>query len=125
MKLAICAQGEGLNAKTDLRFGRSSYFVLVDPEHETVLESICNENAASPGGAGPQSVQLLSAHDVGAVVTGNVGPKAEQALQAAGIAIYGGVQDTVGDAIRKFKKGALKPVSGATVPGHSGTQKDG
>jgi len=123
LKIAICAQGKGLNAKTDRRFGRSPYFVLVDPDHETVFESIRNENADAPGGAGPQSAQLLSEHDVGAVITGNVGPKAKQALQAAGIVIYTGVQDTVGDTIKEFMKGVLKPLSGATVPGHSGIQK--
>ncbi len=123
MKLAVCAQGEGLEAQTDLRFGRCSCFVLVDPEEDTVIASISNENAEAAGGAGPQSARLLSNHEVDAVVVGNVGPKAEQALQAAGIAVYTGIEGTVGDTVRKFKEGGLKPLSGASVPFHSGNRR--
>ncbi len=123
MKLAVCAQGEGLNAKTDQRFGRCPYFVLVDPEKQNVLQTIRIDNADSPGGAGPQSAQLLSDHEVDAVITGNVGPKAEQALSAAGIMIYSGMEGTVGDAIQKFKANSLQTVSGATILEHSGFKK--
>ncbi len=123
MKIAVCAQGEGLNAQKDQRFGRSPYFVLVDTESEAVIESIRNENVSASGGAGPQSAQLLSNRGVEAAITGNVGPKAEQALQLAGIKVYTGAGGTVDETIRKFKEGALKPVSGATVPGHFGTRK--
>ncbi len=123
MKIAVCAQDEGLNAQTDQRFGRCPYFVLVNPENETAFESVRNENANASGGAGPQSAQLLSNCGVEAVITGNVGPKAEQALQAAGIKIYSGTGGTVGENIRKFREGSLKTVSSATVPGHSGLKK--
>ncbi len=123
MILAVCAQGEGLSAKTDQRFGRCPYFVLVDPEKQNVLRSIRNDNADAPGGAGPQSARLLSEHGVEAVITGNVGPKAEQALSAAGIMIYSGMEGTVGEAIQNFKADSLQIVSGATVPEHSGFKR--
>lgn len=123
MKLAVCAQGEGLEAQTDLRFGRCSYFVLVDPEEDIVIASISNENADAAGGAGPQSARLLSSHDVDAVVVGNVGPKAGQALQAAGIAVYTGIEGKVEDTVRKYREVGLKPLSGASVPSHPGNRR--
>lgn len=123
LKVAVCAQDEGLNAQSDERFGRCPYFVLVDLENEAVHESIRNENVSLFSGAGPQSAQLLSDHDIEAVITGHVGPKAQQALQKAGIKIYIGTGGTVGDNIKEFKEGSLKTASSPTVPGHSGLKQ--
>jgi len=120
MKLAVCAGGEGLNAKVDQRFGRCLYFVVVDSESGEVLESIRNENAAAAGGAGPQSAQSLADCGVQAVATGNVGPNAAKALKAAKIKIYSGVEGTVSTTLQKFEEGRLSLVSEATAPSHSG-----
>ncbi len=49
MKLAICAQGEGFQGQVDQRFGRCSYFVMVDTEKEEVIESVKNTNANAAG----------------------------------------------------------------------------
>jgi len=123
VKLAISAQGEGLNAQTDQRFGRCPYFVLVDSESGELLESVRNESAGAAGGAGPQSAQLLSHRGVEAVLTGNVGPKAAHALKAGRIKIYTGVEGSVGAAVQKFNENKLIAVSEATTSAHSGMQK--
>lgn len=49
LKLAICAQGEGFQGQVDQRFGRCSYFVMVDTEKEEVIESVKNTNANAAG----------------------------------------------------------------------------
>ncbi len=123
MKLAICAKGEGLKAEVDQRFGRCPFFVVVDPEKKEVVESLSNENAEAAGGAGPQAAQLLAGRGVEAVVLGNVGPNAIEALKAARIEVYSGVTGTVEDTLRKFLEGNLKLVAEATVSSHSGMRK--
>ena len=77
-----CAGGKGLDAPVDQRFGRCAYFVFIDSEQLTHLESGTNGNAAAAGGAGPQSVRILADREVEAVLLGNVGPNAAAALQA-------------------------------------------
>ena len=123
MKLAICAKGEGLKAEVDPRFGRCPYFVVVDTEKKEVVESLINRNAKAAGGAGPQAAQLLAGRDIEAVVLGNIGPKAVEALRVANIKAYSGVAGTVEDAVDKFLEGSLKQVAEATVSSHSGMRK--
>ncbi len=123
MKLAICAKNEGLNAEVDQRFGRCPCFVVVDTEKSEVIESISNINAEAAGGAGPQAAQLLAGRNIEAVVLGNVGPNAIEALKAARVKVYSGVTGTVEDTLKKFLEGSLKLVAEATVSSHSGMQK--
>ncbi|MGM0653394.1 MAG: NifB/NifX family molybdenum-iron cluster-binding protein [Bacillota bacterium] len=123
MKLAVCAKGEGLKAEVDQRFGRCPFFVVVDTEKSEVIESISNENAQAAGGAGPQAAQLLAGRNVEAVVLGNVGPNAIEALKAAKVKVYSGVTGTVEDTLKKFLEGSLKLVAEANVSSHSGMQE--
>jgi predicted Fe-Mo cluster-binding NifX family protein len=123
MKLAICARGEGLEAQVDQRFGRCACFMIVDTQSGEALEMLRNESAGASGGAGPQSAQLLSQHDVEAVVLGNVGPNAAVALNAAGIEIYTGIEGTVQQTLQKFQEGKLQMIAEATVSPHFGMNK--
>ena len=120
MKLAVSAREKGLNAETDQRFGRCPYYVVVDPDSGEEIASIVNPNANSAGGAGPQSAQLLSEHGIDAVATGNVGPNAVEALNAAKIMIFTGIESTVGKTVDKFKEEKLTRVSEPTAGPHSG-----
>ena len=120
MKLAVCAQGEGLSAEVDQRFGRCPFFVIVDPEKGELIDSVSNGSAEASGGAGPQAAQLLSGLGVGAVALGNVGPNAATALAAAKIKIYSGIEGTVETTMQKFNKGRMSMISDATVSPHSG-----
>ena len=125
MKLAICARGEGLDAQVDQRFGRCACFMIVDTESGEAVETLRNESAGASGGAGPQSAQMLSQHDVEAVVLGNVGPNAATALNAAGIDIYTGIEGTVRETLQKFREGKLPAVAEATVSPHFGMRGEG
>jgi len=88
------------------------------------FEAIDNANARSAGGAGIKSGQLVSEKGVKAVLTGNVGPNAFQALNAANIDVITGVSGLVKDAITKYKNGELKPLSGPSVGSHFGMKGD-
>ncbi len=120
MKLAVCAQGEGLEAQVDQRFGRCPYFVIVDAETGELVKSMPNGGMTAAGGAGPQGARQLSQEGVEAVALGHVGPNAAAALEAAGISIYGGVEGTVAQTWEQFREGKLPAIKEATVDSHHG-----
>jgi len=119
MKICITSQGNNLESEVDPRFGRCSYFIIVDPE-TLEFETVSNINAQAGGGAGIQSGQLVSEQDIKAVLTGNVGPNAFQTLKASKVDIITGVTGKVIDAITKYIKGDFNPISSATVESHFG-----
>ncbi len=102
MKICITSSGNSLESQTDQRFGRCGYFIIWDDTNNT-FEAIANPNIDAGSGAGIQSAQLVVAKKVSAVITGQVGPKAEQVLQAAKLQIITGESGSVKDAIEKYK----------------------
>ncbi len=123
MKLAICAQGGELSSAVDQRFGRCPYFVILDTESKEVIKSIPNSAAGASGGAGTQTARLLFSEKVDAVAVGNVGPNAANALNAAGIKIYSGINGTVEEALDLYLDGKLSSSPGATVDSHHGSKQ--
>ena len=114
MKICVTSEGNNLDSKVDPRFGRCQYFVFVDTD-TSKFEAVQNPNIESMGGAGVQSGQLVAEKKVKAVLTGNVGPNAFQTLQASGVDVSTGISGTVNDALKKYKKGELKPTQGPSV----------
>lgn len=107
MKICITSEGNSLDSKIDPRFGRCQYFIIVE-ENGSQFEAIQNPNVEAMGGVGIQSAQLLASKQVRAVLTGNIGPNALQALQSAGINVFTGVSGTVEEAIGRYRKGEFK-----------------
>jgi len=117
MKIAITATGPDMDSPVDNRFGRCSYFVIVDTD-TMANEAIENKSAEAMGGAGVQSSQLVINQGVAAVVTGNCGPNAFSILNAANIKVYTGASGKVSDAVRAFKSDSLKVADGPnSTPG--------
>ena len=119
MRIAVTAQGTDLDSAIDPRFGRCRSFVIADSDSDE-FEAFSNDGVMASGGAGTQSAQFLANKGVDAVITGNVGPNAARALEAAGIEVYSTAAGTVRDALQAFKAGKLSAVSGATVDSHHG-----
>lgn len=108
MKIAISAEGPTLQDVVDPRFGRAAGFVIYDTETKA-FEYIDNGAAqAAAQGAGLMAVETVVEAGVKVVLSGYIGPKALEALQAVGL---GTVQDmdnrTVGDVIDEFEAGRL------------------
>jgi predicted Fe-Mo cluster-binding NifX family protein len=83
----------------DPRFGRAAAFVILDTA-SGATEVVSNaEGVAAAHGAGIAAAQLMAQRGVSCVITGRVGPKAEQALQAAGIRVVTGEWPTVREAL--------------------------
>jgi len=119
MKICISSTGKSLDAAVDPRFGRCGVFVFVDTD-DMSFSAAENTAAFSGGGAGTKAAQTVSSMGAKAVVTGNIGPNAFTALNAAGIPVYTGASGTVRDATEQFKSGSLRQVQGPTAEAHSG-----
>ncbi len=112
MKIAVSAGNGSLDAPIDPRFGRCQCFVIVDSATMGV-EAIPNTSQSAASGAGIQAAQTIANKGVKLVITGHVGPNAQQVLAAAGIEIITGVYGTVRDAVEQFKSGQLRDTTAA------------
>jgi len=119
MKVAVSSTGKTLDSVIDPRFGRCSWFGIVETEDMT-FEAFSNESVALGGGAGIQSAQFIASKGVEAVITGNCGPNAMSALSAAGVKIILDQTGTVREAVERYKRGELQPAAGANVEAHYG-----
>lgn len=119
MKVAVCSTGDTLDSPVDPRFGRCAYFMIVDTETFDA-EAVQNPGAMSAQGAAIQAAQVISSLGVSAVITGNLGPNANQALSAAGIKVYACAGETVRNAVNLFNAGSLQEISAPTVAAHFG-----
>jgi predicted Fe-Mo cluster-binding NifX family protein len=120
MKIAVSASSPELESSVDPRFGRCSYFLIIDPE-TMEFEAVENPYVGASGGAGIQAAQLVAGKGVQAVLTGSCGPNAFQTLQAAGVKVVVGATGAVRDAVQTYLSGAgFKEASGPDVPQHFG-----
>lgn len=102
-KICITAQGNTWEAEVDPRFGRASYFLLLDPV-QMQMEAIKNPYQEAGQGAGIQAAQLIAGRGARILLTGEVGPKAAQTLSAAGVQAVTGVSGSVRDVFHSFAK---------------------
>lgn len=119
MKVAITAGRDNLNSMVDRSFGRAKWFIIMDPDGSDVeiLENSQNVNAAQ--GAGIQAAQHIANKSADVLLTGNVGPNAFRALEAASIQVFQFGKDirTVRDALTAWKEGRLPQLQAPTAKG--------
>ena len=113
MKIAITAGEPQFEAKLEPRFGRCAYFMIVDTETQD-WKPMQNPAAEAMGGAGPQAAQFLADQDVKAVISGEFGPNAYTALEAAGIRMYRSQVDKISTLFKKYLTDQLDHISGPT-----------
>ncbi len=106
MKIAISAVEPNLDSEIYPRFGRSQYFIIVDPETMEV-ESLSNPNIDASSGAGISTAQFIFNKGASVIITGTIGPKAHQALAATGVRILTGISGSIREAIASFRAGKL------------------
>jgi len=119
MKIAVSSSGTNINSQIDPRFGRCSYFVIVNTD-DMSFEAFENESMALRGGAGIQSSQFVVSKGAEAIITGNVGPNAVQTLSATGVKIFMGQTGSVREAVERYKRGDIKPQGSPNVDNHYG-----
>ena len=118
-KIAVSSEAPDLDARVDPRFGRAAGFVVVDPE-TMAFEYVDNgASQAMAQGAGIQAAETVAATGARVLLTGYVGPKAFQALSAAGIAIGQNVDNlTVREAVKRFQAGEVPMAEAPNSRGH-------
>ena len=119
MKLAVSTVGQDLQARLDPRFGRCSYFLIIDPD-TMEFEACDNASAALGSGAGVQAAQFVASKGASAVITGHCGPKAIEVLSAGGIKVFAGQEGSVNDVVTAYKNGKLTATTVATTGMHAG-----
>lgn len=119
MKIAVTSTGPTLDNDVETRFGRCSYFLIIDTETMN-FEAIENPNIALGGGAGIQSAQLMSEKGVTTVLTGNCGPNAFNVFNQSGVQVIVGLGGPVRNAVDQFKSGTLSAASEPNVSSHFG-----
>ncbi len=121
--VCITSSGYDLDSPHDPRFGRCSYFILVDSE-SMEFEAIQNDAVNTSGGAGIQAAQTIASKNVEVLITGSVGPNAYAALESSGIKMFSAQVKTVLDAINLYKQRKLTEISMAG-PAHKGMGRGG
>ena len=114
MKIVITATSPTLDSEVDPRFGRGAYLLVVDPD-TLEWQAHPNPGVTAAGGAGVQAAQFVTGQKADAVISGDFGPHAFEALHAAGVPMYlFGDSRTAQDVIARFKAGQLEQVGAAT-----------
>jgi len=106
--IAVTSEGPTLDDLVDPRFGRAAGFIVIDPQ-TLKFEYVQNGEAqVRAQGAGIQAAETVARKGVSAILTGYVGPKAFQALAAAGIRVAQDLENiTVREAVERFNNGAV------------------
>jgi len=120
MKIVLTATSQDIDSDIDSRFGRAAYLLVIDTD-TFEWDAQINPGVTASGGAGIMAAQSATHLGVEAVISGDFGPNAYNALRAAGINMYlYGDCLTVRQAIERFKTGQLKQVEAPTSAGHHG-----
>lgn len=107
-KIAISSEGSTLDDAVDPRFGRAGGFVVVELPDMTVSYIDNGASQTMSMGAGIETAERMARAGIEVVLSGYVGPKAFEALQAAGIKVCQNVDGgTVRQAVESFCKGEL------------------
>jgi predicted Fe-Mo cluster-binding NifX family protein len=118
-KVAVSSEGPHLDAQVDPRFGRAAGFVIVDPQSMAFDYVDNGASQVMAQGAGIQAAEIVAGSGARVLLTGFVGPKAFQALTAAGIAIAQDLDHmTVREAVQRFLDGGLTMAEAPNSRGH-------
>ncbi len=111
MRIAVTYE----NGAVFQHFGHTQAFKIYDIENDKVLTSeVIDTNGQGHGAL----ADFLSSAKVDALICGGIGGGAQQALQAAGIQLYGGVRGMADDAVDALLSGKIAVTSNPTCGGH-------
>ena len=119
MKISISSQGWDLDSQVDPRFGRAAQFVIYDTEASSFEVVSNSQSLNATQGAGIKAAEIMSTRGVQVLITGHCGPKAFNALKAAGIEVISSAEGlTVAQALEKYKSGQFTTSNSPDVTGH-------
>lgn len=108
MRLMITSQNSILESPIDNRFGRCPWLILMDTE-KGQWKAFQNPGASQSGGAGVAAAQFVVDHKADVVISGDFGPHASRAFNAAKIEmrLFTDKISTVQEAVAHFADGDL------------------
>lgn len=109
LRVCITSKGRCLTDQFDERFGRCSYLLLVDPV-TSELEAIKNPGILVDHGAGIAAAQRVADIKADAIITGHLGPNAEEVLASNQMKVYLAKGGTAQSVLDDFVAGKLKQV---------------
>lgn len=101
MRMAVSADGPGLENRVEPVLGRADWFVIVD-QPGWAVETVENPHRNAREGCGVGVAGMLAARGVDAVLTGNCGPKAALACRRAGLSVSYPHEGTVREAVERY-----------------------
>jgi predicted Fe-Mo cluster-binding NifX family protein len=113
MKIAVSSTGQSLQDPLDPRFGRCVGFIIYDSSSQATSFLSNSQQQNLPGGAGIQTAKMIADAGVDVLITGQMGPKAIQALSQTDIQVFSSTEGTIQEAIEAWQKGQLQPLSTA------------
>lgn len=118
MKIAVTAQGPGLDDQVDPRFGRAAYILIIDQQTKEIEVFDNTNNIQAFKGAGIQAASMVSDKGANVLLTGYCGPNAFTTLRAAGVKVVSDVTGTVAEALETFACGRLPYSEHPNTEGH-------
>lgn len=113
MKIAVTYENGGVYQ----HFGHTEQFKVYEVENGKVLSSFVTDTNGQGHGA---LAGFLFNGGVDALICGGIGPGAQQALAAAGIRLYAGVQGSADEAVEALLNGTLVYFAGSNCDHHAG-----
>lgn len=117
MEVAIPSKNCEIGSKMDNKFGRCSYFLIVDPDSREV--NCWENNKGGESGVGISVAQFLADEEIDVVLTENIGPKALETLDRAGIEAFK-ASGTIEQVIEEFEEDKLEKIEQPTNPSYKG-----
>ena len=117
MRIVISSEGTTIDSTVDPRFGRCSYFLIVETENKDIkqVSYVENQGAQHSHGAGIKAGQQIGELNPDVIITGNVGPKAADMLGQLEIPVYQGA-GTIKEAVEKFLNSKTEKVTVPSAP---------
>jgi predicted Fe-Mo cluster-binding NifX family protein len=111
MRVLIAADGKTLGSGVSKRFGNARWYLIVDPETETVVEELENVNPEDHH----EVVSKAAKRGVTTIITGNIGPRSYELMSLHNLQVAHAKQMAASAALVRFKEGVLKILDAPTV----------
>ncbi|BDZ66850.1 NifB/NifX family molybdenum-iron cluster-binding protein [Methanobacterium ferruginis] len=110
----------GLKGEISQHLGKTPYFVLIRWENDEIEDLQVLESKGKHMGGGMTPGEFITGSGAEALLCGNLGSKAIQMIQSAGINVYVGATGTVIDALQDWAEGKLQKANqdSACADGH-------
>lgn len=116
MKVAIGLEENSYESQVDRRFGRASFFILIDTDSND-YEIIENEAKDEATGAGLKVVKNLMSLGVDEIIAGEIGPKAAVLIEEFDIPTYKlGELKSVDEVLKNYKENKLEKFDFSAKP---------